>query len=135
MAKPNSFNDYRVNAKRRITEPIFHCVGGAADGEWSARNNAESFNRYCLYPSHLDDPSQIDAAMRLPESDLEASVLLLPKGLIRLLCHDKELAGSRAANKLGIGYSTSTLSKTIIEDSVCHPTGLNTLDCARIPAN
>jgi L-lactate dehydrogenase (cytochrome) len=120
-----SYEDYRAAAKRRLPKPIFHYIDGASDDEWSCRNNTSAFDKYTLAPKYLTDVSHVQTGARLLGREIKSPVLLSPTGMNRLFHHSKEHAVAKVAEKLGIGYSLSTLGNTSIEEIAKLNSGLN----------
>ena len=120
-----SYNDYRRLAKKRLPAPIFHYIDGAADDEWSYRNNTSAFDKYTLSPSYLNNMSQVNMETTVLGRKITSPLILSPTGMNRLFHHQKEFAVCKTAHKLGIGYALSTLGNISIEDMAEINSGLN----------
>ena len=108
--------DFRALAKKRLPSPLFHYIDGAADDEWTIRNNTDAFSKYELRPFYLKDVSDIDMTTEVLGSKLSMPLFLSPTGMNRLFHHKKELAVARSAERAGTMYSLSTIGTTSIED-------------------
>lgn len=95
---------------------MFHYIDGAADDEWSMHHNTQAFNKYELMPSQPRDVSGVDLRAKVLGAELDMPLILAPTGMSRLFHHEKEIAVAKAAEKLGVYYSLSTLATTSIED-------------------
>lgn len=112
----NNVADLRRRACRKLPAPMFHYIDGAADDEWSMHHNTQAFNKYELMPSQLRDVSGVDLRANVLGAELDMPLILAPTGMSRLFHHEKEIAVAKAAEKLGVYYSLSTLATTSIED-------------------
>ena len=112
----NNVADLRRRACRKLPAPIFHYIDGAADDEWSMHHNTQALNKYELMPSQLRDVSGVDLRAKVLGAELDMPLILAPTGMSRLFHHEKEIAVAKAAEKLGVYYSLSTLATTSIED-------------------
>lgn len=108
--------DFRKAARGALPRPIFNYIDGAADDEWSLRNNTAAFDKYELVPEYLRDISVIDTTATVLGAKVSAPVILSPTGMSRLFHHEKEIAVARAAGEAGLFYSLSTMGTTTIED-------------------
>jgi L-lactate dehydrogenase (cytochrome) len=108
--------DFRLAARRALPRPIFDYLDGAADDEWSLRNNTDAFAKYELVPEYLRDISSIVTKARVLGVEVAAPVILAPTGMSRLFHHEKEIAVAKAAGEAGLFYSLSTMGTTTIED-------------------
>ena len=45
--------DFRRLAEKRLPAPMFHYIDGAAEDEWTYRQNTSAFNHYELVPHFL----------------------------------------------------------------------------------
>nr|WP_070959327.1 alpha-hydroxy acid oxidase [Hyphomonas sp. Mor2] len=107
--------DFREGAKRRLPAPMFHYIDGAADDEWSYRNNTDAFDKYELNPRYLRDISNVSLKTSVLGAEMSMPFFLSPTGMTRLFHHDKELAVARAADRAGIMYTLSTMGTTSLE--------------------
>ncbi len=108
--------DFRRIAKGKLPAPVFHYMDGGADDEWSLRRNTEAFDDYELLPTQLSDVSHIDTQATLFGEAVDWPVMIAPTGASKLFHADGEPAVARAAAKLNMPYSLSTVGTTTIED-------------------
>ena len=108
--------DFRRIAKAKLPAPVFHYIDGGADDEWSLRRNTDAFDRYELLPTHLSDVSSIDTQTILFGETVDWPVMIAPTGASKLFHADGEPAVARAAAKMNMPYSLSTVGTTTIED-------------------
>ena len=125
LSKYYNLMDFRAAAKRRLPTPMFHYLDGAADDEWSYRNNTSAFDDYELLPQYLKNIADIDLTTQILGTELSMPLLLSPTGMTRLFHHHKERAVARAAHKAGTMYTLSTMGTTSIEDIAALGTGAN----------
>ncbi|TXH66808.1 MAG: alpha-hydroxy-acid oxidizing protein [Thiothrix sp.] len=111
-----NFHDFRRLAKRRLPAPLFHYIDGAAEDEWTAARNTQSFNSVALVPNALADLSHLDISTTLFGRKLSMPVFCAPTAMSRLFHHEGEYAVAQAAAQAQTLYSLSTLSTVSIED-------------------
>ncbi len=113
--------DFRKLARRKLPDPVFHYMEGAADDEWSLANNQNAFGKYELLPGALRGVETVDLSITVLGTKMAMPVYLAPTGMSRLFHHDHELGVARAAQKFGLMYGVSTVATASIEDiaSVC----------------
>lgn len=110
-----NFHDFRRLAKRRLPAPLFHYIDGAAEDEWTAARNTQSFNSVALVPNALADLSHLDISTTLFGRKLSMPVFCAPTAMSRLFHHEGEYAVAQAAAQAQTLYSLSTLSTVSIE--------------------
>ena len=108
--------DFRPLAKRRLPEPVFNYIDGGADDELTLRRNTSAFDEYELLPSQLSDVSNIETSSTLFGEPVAWPVMIAPTGASKLFHGSGECAVARAAERLDMFYSLSTLSTATIED-------------------
>ncbi|HMT93524.1 alpha-hydroxy acid oxidase [uncultured Thiothrix sp.] len=111
-----NFQDFRRLAKRRLPTPLFHYIDGAAENEWTATRNTQSFDTFALIPNALADLSKLDISTRLFGRKLSMPLFCAPTAMTRLFHYEGEYAVARAAAKAETLYSLSTLSTVSIEE-------------------
>jgi len=111
-----NFQDFRRLAKRRLPAPLFHYIDGAAEDEWTAARNTNSFDSVALIPNALADLSNLDISTTLFGRKLSMPLFCSPTAMTRLFHHEGEMAVANAAAKAQTMYSLSTLSTVSIED-------------------
>lgn len=112
----HSIFDLRERARRRLPEPIFHALDGAAESESTARRNTAAFDEVKLIPKCLVNVERVRTATHGLGRAVEWPVFCSPTGGCRLFHTDGELAVARAAAKAGTLYGLSTVSTCSIEE-------------------
>ena len=113
---PQSYDDFRRLARRRLPRVVYDFVEGGADGEVTLRANHEAFDRVHFTASSLVDVSERDAGATVLGRRLEVPFILGPAGLARLVHRQGELAAARAAASAGTVFVISTASSYSIEE-------------------
>lgn len=109
-------DDLRRVARRRLPRGVFDYIDGAAEDERSLANNAAAFARVEFRPNVLRDVSAIDTTTTLFGRQVSMPLVLAPTGYTRLTHSDGELAVARAAGRVSLPYSLSTMSTRSIEE-------------------
>ncbi|MGO9237986.1 MAG: alpha-hydroxy-acid oxidizing protein, partial [Methylocella sp.] len=86
-------------ARRRLPEPIFHYIDGAADDEVTYRRNTEAYERCDLVPNVLTGVESIDMSITVMGQKIDMPLFCAPTALQRLFHHDGERAVAKAAEK------------------------------------
>ena len=113
---PQSYDDFRRLARRRLPRVVYDFVEGGADGEVTLRANYEAFDRVHFTAGSLVDVSERDAGVTVLGRRLEVPFICGPAGLARLVHRDGELAAARAASAAGTVFVISTASSYSIEE-------------------
>ena len=113
---PQSYDDFRRLARRRLPRLVYDFVDGGADGEVTLRANHEAFDRVQLMANPLVDVSERDPGVTVLGRRLEVPFICGPAGLARLVHRRGELAAARAAAAAGTVFVISTASSYSIED-------------------
>jgi (S)-mandelate dehydrogenase len=108
--------DLREVARRRVPGFIFEYVEGGSEDEASLRCNRTSFEALRLIPQTLVDTSNRHQRVEILGRPAAAPLIIGPTGLNGMLHSDGDLGLARAAAKLGIPYTLSTMSTTRLED-------------------
>ncbi len=116
IARCHNVADFRRLARRRLPAAVWHYLDGGADDEWTLARNTRAFDELVLLPRVLADVSEIGMARRVLGMDLAAPIILSPTGMSRLFHHEREPAVARAAARLGLGYTLSTVATASIEE-------------------
>ena len=117
-----SIDDLRLMAKDRLPGGVFDYIDGGAESEQTLRNNRQRFGDYNFRPRVLRDVENIDTSTQLLGRTIPLPLILAPTGFTRIGHSEGELATSRAAARLGIPYTLSTLGTRSIEEvaAVCN---------------
>ena len=113
---PQTYDDFRHLARRRLPRVVHEFVEGGADGEVTLRANYEAFDRVRFTAGSLVDVSERDAGVTVLGRRLEVPFICGPAGLARLVHREGELAAARAAASAGTVFVISTASSYSIEE-------------------
>jgi len=105
----HNFHDFRQLARRRLPNPIFNYIDGAADDEFTHRQNTASFERCDLVPNILRGVAAVDISATVMGQKLAMPVYCSPTALQRLFHHQGERAVAAAAEKYGTMVGVSSL--------------------------
>jgi L-lactate dehydrogenase (cytochrome) len=109
-------DDLRRIAKRRLPHGVFDYIDGAAEDERTYGANTEAFRRRTFRPRVLRDVSNIDPSTTLLGKRIPLPLVLSPTGFARIADPEGELAVARAAAKVGLPYTLSTIGTRSIEE-------------------
>jgi len=112
----HNFRDFRELARRRLPNPIFDYIDGAADDEVTLRQNTASFERCDLEPNILRGVESLDLSVTVMGQKLAMPVYCSPTALQRLFHHDGERAVAAAAAKFGTMFGVSSLGTASLEE-------------------
>ena len=113
---PQTYDDFRRLARRRMPRVVYDFVEGGADGEVTLRANHEAFDRVRFTANSLVDVAERDAGVTVLGRRLEVPFICGPAGLARLVHRDGELAAARAAAAVRTVFVISTASSYSIEE-------------------
>ncbi len=108
--------DLRDIARRRVPGFVFEYVESGAEDEVTLRGNREALERLRLIPQTLVDTSARHQRSSILGRPANAPLVIAPTGLNGLLHPDADVSLARAAAKLGIPYTLSTVSTTRLEE-------------------
>ena len=112
----HNIEDLRVLAKKNIPAAMFHYIDGAAEDEWTAKANVNSFDNYQFSPNALVNVDNIDLSTSVLGQQLDWPVICAPTGMSRLFHHQGEKAVARAAANSKTLYCVSSMSSVTLED-------------------
>lgn len=116
IARAASVADLRKMARRRLPRGVFDYIDGAAEDERSLASNSDAYARIEFRPRVLRDVSGVDTTTTLLGRPLPFPLVLAPTGFTRIAAPPGELAVARAAARLGLPYTLSTMATRSIED-------------------
>ncbi|HLY53136.1 MAG TPA: alpha-hydroxy acid oxidase [Steroidobacteraceae bacterium] len=116
LSRALNIADLREQARRRVPGFAFEYVEGGAEDESSLRRNRTSFERLRLLPQTLVDTSSRHLRTTILGSAAQAPLVIAPTGLNNMLHAEGDLALARAAARLGIPFTLSSLSTTRLEE-------------------
>jgi (S)-mandelate dehydrogenase len=108
--------DLREIARRRVPGFAFEYVEGGAEDEATLRENREALERLKLIPRILIDTSARHQRVAILGRPANAPLVIAPTGLNGMLHPEGDLALARAAARLGVPFTLSTLSTTRLEE-------------------
>lgn len=116
IARALNIADLRAIARRRVPGFVFEYVEGGAEDESTLRGNREAFERLRFIPQTLIDTSARQQGCHLLGQSANAPLVIAPTGLNGLLRPDADIALARAAARLGVPFTLSTVSTTRLEE-------------------
>ncbi|UTT66532.1 alpha-hydroxy-acid oxidizing protein [Janibacter sp. CX7] len=111
-----SIEDLRRLARRRVPAVAFDYMDGAAGSETSLLRARQAFADVHFHPRVLTDVGTVDLSTTVCGERSRLPFGVAPVGLTRLLHHEGEAAGARAAAATGIPFALSTMSSVSLED-------------------
>jgi (S)-mandelate dehydrogenase len=116
LARALNISDLRAAARRRVPHFVFEYVEGGAEEEASLRGNRASFESLRLIPQTLVDTTNRNLRTEILGRPAPAPLVIGPTGLNGMLHADGDIGLARAAARLGIPFTLSTMSTTRLED-------------------
>ncbi|HYM41942.1 MAG TPA: alpha-hydroxy acid oxidase [Steroidobacteraceae bacterium] len=116
LSRAINIADLRERARRRVPGFAFEYVEGGAEDESSLRGNRSAFERLRFLPQTLIDTSSRQLRTTILGSAAQAPLVIAPTGLNNMLHAEGDLALARAAARLGIPFTLSSLSTTRLEE-------------------
>ena len=111
-----SISDYREAARRRLPHFLFEYIDGGSYAEQTLRANVEDLQRIKLRQRVLRDVSEIDLSVDLFGTRWELPVALGPIGLAGLNARRGEVQAARAAAKVGVPFTLSTVGACSLDE-------------------
>src|ERR1700730_1056520 len=116
LSRAVSVDDLRRAARTRLPAGVFDYIDGGAEDEHTLAANRAAFTRRDFSPRVLRDVSEVDPSTTLLGRHLPLPLVLAPTGFTRMADPEGELAVARAAGRLGVPYTLSTLATRSIEE-------------------
>jgi len=116
LARALNIADLRAVAQRRVPHFVFEYVEGGAEDESTLRCNRSVFEHLRLVPRTLVDTSGRNLKTEILGRPAAAPLIISPTGLNGMLHADGDIGLARAAGRLGIPFTLSTMSTTRLED-------------------
>lgn len=116
LARALNIADLRAVARRRVPHFVFEYVEGGAEEEATLRCNRAAFESLQLIPQTLVDTSSRHLRTEILGREASAPLIIGPTGLNGMLHADGDIGLARAAARLGIPFTLSTMSTTRLED-------------------
>lgn len=111
-----TIEDLRDIARRRVPAVAFDYVEGAAGSEVGLARARAAFSEVHFHARVLRDVSTVDPSTTIGGERSALPFGVAPIGLTRLLHHEGEVAGARAAAAAGIPFGLSTMSSVSLEE-------------------
>ncbi len=108
--------DLRRFAKKRLPAGVFDYIDGGAEDEVALAANTGAYQRLGFCPRVLRDVSAVDPSAMLLGRPTPLPLVLAPTGFTRIADPQGELAVARAAARLGIPCTLSTMGTRSIEE-------------------
>ena len=103
-------------AEERLDPGSFGYFAGAANDEWTMRENRAAFERWVLRPRMLVDVSEVTTATSVLGTDVSMPLLVAPTAFQRMGHPEGELAMARGAAEAETVMCLSTLATATIEE-------------------
>jgi (S)-mandelate dehydrogenase len=116
VARALNIADLRTIAIRRIPGFVYEYMESGAEDEASIRGNREALERLRFVPQTLIDTSARHQRCTILGREASSPLVIAPTGLNGLLHADGDVALARAAARLGLPYTLSTVSTTRLEE-------------------
>jgi (S)-mandelate dehydrogenase len=116
LARALNIADLRAVARRRVPHFVFEYVEGGAEDEATLRCNRAAFESLKLIPQTLVDTCNRSLRTQILGRPAPAPLIVGPTGLNGMLHADGDIGLARAAARLGIPFTLSTMSTTRLED-------------------
>jgi L-lactate dehydrogenase (cytochrome) len=116
LARAADVGDLRRIAQRRLPHGVFDYIDGAAEDERTVLANTEAYRRRTFRPRVLRDVSAVDPSTTLLGRHIPLPLVLAPTGFARIADPEGELAVARAAARVGLPYTLSTIGTRSIEE-------------------
>jgi (S)-mandelate dehydrogenase len=115
--------DLRELARRRVPALAFEYVEGGAEDEATLRNNRAAFSCLQLIPQTLVDTKTRHQRTQILGGPSASPLVIAPTGMNGILRHEGDLALARAAARLGIPFTQSTVSTVLLEEVAAQAKG------------
>jgi len=116
VTRPASVSDWRLRAQSRLPRMMFDYIDGGSYAESTLRRNVEDFERIALRQRILTDVSKLSLSTEVLGEKLSMPVVLAPVGMAGLYARRGEVQAARAAEKMDVPFTLSTVSICSIEE-------------------
>jgi (S)-mandelate dehydrogenase len=111
-----TIEDFRHIARRRLPKAVFDFIDGGAEDETTVRANRAQFDRWCIIGRFPVDIAERSTAVEIFGKRHAAPLIISPTGLVGLARGKAELHLARAAARIGIPFTLSTVATVSIEE-------------------
>ncbi|MEN8813743.1 FMN-dependent L-lactate dehydrogenase LldD [Glaciecola sp. HTCC2999] len=108
--------DYRAAAQAKLPPFLFHYIDGGSYTETTLKNNVSDLQDIALKQKVLNDMSELSLEHDVFGEKLSMPVVLSPVGLTGMYARRGEVQAAKAAEKMGIPFTMSTVSVCPIEE-------------------
>ena len=108
--------DYRRLAEKRLPRFLFDYIDGGANEEQTMAANISDFGQLYLRQRVMRDVDHIDSSCILSGSAASMPLAIAPIGMAGMMARRGEVLGARAASKVGIPFTTSTVGICPLEE-------------------
>jgi L-lactate dehydrogenase (cytochrome) len=116
LATAASIDDLRSIARRRLPRGVFDYLDGGAEDELTLRRNVAAFRRAEFQPRVLRGVADVDPSTTVLGRPVPLPLILAPTGMTRLASPGGELDAARAAAKMHLPFTLSTMATRSIEE-------------------
>lgn len=113
---PVTVEDYRRRARSFLPRFLFDYIDGGANRENTLGYNVSDFEQYRLIQRVMKNVDNIDPSTVLAGHKASMPVALAPVGMAGMFARRGETKGARAAKRIGIPFTTSTLGVCPVEE-------------------
>ena len=108
--------DYRAAAQAKLPPFLFHYIDGGSYTETTLKNNVGDLQDIALKQKVLNDMSKLSLEHDVFGEKLSMPLVLSPVGLTGMYARRGEVQAAKAAEKMGIPFTMSTVSVCPIEE-------------------
>lgn len=115
---PQSVDEWRERARITLTKDAWDYLEGGAGEEDTVHENRSAFKKWRIRPRYLRDVSKRTMEAEFLGQNRESPFILAPIGVQSILHKDGEIASARAAAKMNMPFTLSTVSSITMEEIV-----------------
>ena len=115
---PQSVDEWRERARITLTKDAWDYLEGGAGEEDTVHENRSAFKKWRIRPRYLRDVSKRTMEAEYLGQNRESPFILAPIGVQSILHKDGEIASARAAAKMNMPFTLSTVSSITMEEIV-----------------
>lgn len=113
---PVTVEDYRRRARRFLPRFLFDYIDGGANRESTLGYNVSDFEQYRLIQRVMKNVDNVDCSTVLAGHKASMPVALAPVGMAGMFARRGETQGARAAQRIGIPFTDSTMGVCPVEE-------------------
>ncbi|XP_078492919.1 2-Hydroxyacid oxidase 1-like [Ciona intestinalis] len=111
-----SLKDYENSAREKLPKSVWDYYSSGANNEQTLSDNCKAFSIYRLRPHVLNDVSKVNLGSSVLGTSIDFPVCIAATALNKMAHPKGEIAVSKAAESMKIGYMQSTWATTSVED-------------------